>query len=441
MKKLVLISILPIIFGYNLYSQALTEAQMQQFMPKLKNLLADYQTYGHFSQDGAKIDWTYVNSFQMLFSKDYRYSVYNDLTPDKDLLFYSPEGYAALVEKYFPTGLDVTIDIDNHQIIESSISRGKFLVTVKVSKRIAGIRSDQNIFRKSIDLYFFISALETPSGIDNLRISGISNESKYASITRGRTRGELFVGVIGVYSSTRLYNSNILASNIWLTENGSSINPSIFLTFMINKNIGISTGFRMSTYQTQFTIKSYNGMSNKLLIDIDEEDFYPIYNTPQLLEANTVKSYDVPLLLNLMFGGAKLKVYANLGVQFTMINDAYYTLSGQTTKSGFYPNYNVVLSDIPEYGFETYNFNPDQKNDMKITGNFISGYASTGIAIPLNNLLFNLGVNFTHGFTDIGFDKPRYESDFNYTINKPVKNTFLQSFGFELGLMYRVVKR
>ena len=108
----------------------------------------------------------------------------------------------------------------------------------------------------------------------------------------------------------------------------------------------------------------------------------------------------------------------------------YYILNGESTTSGYYPDYNVLLEDIPDYGFETTSFS-NEETDITIPSNALSAYTGFGVYIPLPaNLSMKIGANLKYGITDMELEPSPVLTD--------PGQTFLRYGGIEIGLAYHL---
>lgn len=426
-------------------AQEISDELKQSFLPKIQQILKDYELISQFSTDGSTIDNKLIAQFPSLFAPKIKYGIYNDLALNKGSSLDNPSEYTNFVKEFYPQGLDVTLDMERVSIVGGTLRKGTYTIVAKVSKRVAGIYARQNIRRATIDLYFYFTAPEVTEGIPDFKISSIVNTDRYLALTDSRGKSGLYLGVAGIYTQSQIFSSAVYSSENWNHSLGTSITPAANLTIMLSRGFGIGTGFRMSSYLTNFTLGQFNSTSNQSVSDIDGENYYPVLSVSKLTESNTIKSYDIPVYFHFLMGKSKLRFYLNLGVVFTLVNQAYFTLEGSATKAGYYSyyyngtTYNYTLEDITEYGFGTTNYKADKQYEMKLPGNALAGYGALGfkiMATPRFNI--HLGATINYGLTDLEFSKPRHDYDFNYTLNQEVGPTFLQAMGVEVGMNFRL---
>jgi len=426
-------------------AQEISDEQKQTFLPKIQKILKDYEAISQFSTDGSTIDNKLIAQFPGLFAPKIKYGIYNDLALNKGSSLDNPSEYTNFVKEFYPQGLDVTLDMERVSIVGGTLRKGTYTIVAKVSKRVAGIYARQNIRRATMALYFYFTAPEVTEGIPDFKISSIVSTDRYLALTDSRGKSGLYLGVAGIYTQSQIFSSAVYSSEKWAPAMGSSITPAANLTIMLARGFGIGTGFRMSSYLSNFTLNQYNGTSTQTVSDIDGESYYPVLSVPQLTEKNTIESYDFPVYFHFLMGRSKLRFYLNMGVVFTLVNKAYYTLEGTATKAGNYSyNYNgttytYTLEDISEYGFGTTSYKADTQYEMKLPGNALAGYGALGfkiMATPRFNIHFGATINY--GLTDLELSKKRYDFDFTSTLGKEVGPTVLQALGVEFGLNFRL---
>jgi len=424
----------------NLYAQNLTDDQKNAFMPNIKRLLKDYEQYSQFTTDGIRLNNDYIIQFSTLFNRKIKNGIYNDITPTNKGIFHTVDEYVSFVRSNYPQGLDVTIDIDNIQIEEAYLKKTVFEITVKVHKKITGLFNNQKIHHFNDDLFFTLTATADAQGKpSDFKINGILNKSRYAQTIINRQGKGVFVGITGLYALTQIYSPMSFSSDILEAKSGNSFYPGIDLLVMFTNSFGLGTGIRFSSYKSSFNISSYNKTSDAVITDIDGDTYNPVLQINNLNQVSTVKSLDIPILLKFRGGKNKTKFYFDLGVIYTKISNATFTLTGNSVRKGYYSApYYVTLSDIPEYGFGSYTYRNDEFNLMTESSTF-SGYTSFGLMFQLpQNLLLKIGGSLTYGLSDLKPDNNNTDNYINLVSSKPVENTTLRAISIEMGIFYKI---
>ena len=438
MKSRLLILILMIVTS-NIYAQNLTEEQKNDILPRVQFLLKDYELINQFSSDGISLNDNYLKRFTLLFESPLKYGIYNDLSPAKKGAFSTVEQYVNFVKTNYQQGLDVTID--NVKIVDASITKNGYSIAVLARKKIAGIFNNQGIHRFNEDLYFILtSKVDGQGNPTQFMISGILTKDKFAQTYYKKNEGRINLGLVALVSQTNIYNNEISSSNIWKLTSGTVVYPGIDINFMLTKHFGIGAGLRLSSYNATYGISNYNKKSDRMMTDIDGDSYNPVLQIPSIEQQSFIKSYDIPVTLKFQFGKGKVRFYLDVGAIGSIISKSYFTIKGSSVKSGYYSSLNVTLTDIPEYGFGSYNYKNETNYELlKGKTTSFSGYTSLGFLFQISpSILFTVGAGMTYGLTDPNFDSNISENFINLTLPKPITGTTLRSTGVEMGVFYSI---
>ncbi|MHC1703735.1 MAG: hypothetical protein AB9846_07490 [Tenuifilaceae bacterium] len=435
-----LILLIFVLFSVSLNAQDLTEEQKNALLPSIKQILKDYEKYSQFSSDGINLYKEYINKFSSLFDPIIKGGIYNDIIPAGKGTFLTSYEYVSFVITNYPQGLDVAMDIDNIKIENAILKKGVYAVTVKVRKKVTGMFNNIKIHRFNDDLYFTFSASLNDQGTaSNLKINGVLSKSKFAQTLTNKQGKGVYLGISGLYAQTKIYSPMSFDSDILDAKPGSSIYPGFDLVAMFTNGFGIGTGVRLSSYQSSFAIGSYSKTSEAIITDEDGDTYNPVLQISNLNQTSTIKSLDIPILLKFRGGKKKTKFYLDLGVIYSKISSATFTLDGNAVRSGYYTEYKAILTDITEYGFGSYNYNADSEYELKTEETTLSGYASLGLMFQLSQSLhLKIGGGLTYGISDLKPDPNNADNYINLVSKEPVKNTTLQANGVEIGLYYRI---
>ena len=154
------------------------------------------------------------------------------------------------------------------------------------------------------------------------------------------------------------------------------------------------------------------------------------------------KCLNIPLFIRIdhFFSSNWNFVFLEAGVQFSFPSYASSDFSGSATHQGYYPQYHVLLYDIPELGFYTdKDFN--YTNSFKPQSTSVNGYIMLGCKFPFLNpsTSINLGIMYIRDITKINdnnegeFLFSKEYGDYNSLINAS-SDVKLQSLGFSIGV-------
>jgi len=429
-----------LLFTANLSAQTLTQQQMSALIPKVKEVLKEYELANQFTIDGITINNDYAAMFISLFDPRMRYGIFNDLSPTNKGTLSTAEMYVNYVKTNYPQGLDVSMMIDSMLIFDAAVKKTTFTFSVKVHKRIRGLFSNQAIHRFNNYLYLSFSATSDAAGNPtNLKINGVLTVDRYAQTLLNKKWGGISLGVTGLYSQTQIYSAMLYTSDVWKPSLGSNIYPGFELAIMFTNGFGIGSGVRLSSYKTAFAITNFNNKSALTLVDKDGDSYSPVLKISDMTQQNQIKSLDIPIVLKFRGGKGNAKFYLDLGAIYSKISKSYFTLEGTIVRSGFYPSYNITLTDIPEYNFGNFTYTTDKQYQLKSEASVISGYASMGMLFQLfPGFLLKIGGGMTYGLTDLKYDQKNADNYINLTLPASVESTTLRSFGAEIGFIYKL---
>jgi len=133
-----------------------------------------------------------------------------------------------------------------------------------------------------------------------------------------------------------------------------------------------------------------------------------------------------------------LKFQCSLGPKISFaVQSNFKTTGGAIETTGYYPQYNVVLFDMPQHNFSTLTSFP--KNDISLNP-VVSAYSNLGGLYKLNNSLdLFAGVYFDYGMTNMidVQDKLLYQEDgvYNGVFSSDLTNKVKPiAWGFKVGI-------
>jgi hypothetical protein len=268
----------------------------------------------------------------------------------------------------------------------------------------------------------------------------VADATKHAQVQGDKKYGGLYVGLSGGYNQNVMMYPNLNSSSIWSWQMGTSIMPTLEIHYMFNRGFGFATGVRAGNYSPGLSLKNFSGQLSSPITDDDDDLYYPIYEISNLEEVSTIKTIDIPMYVKIRAGSGKVGFYLDFGVVYSLFNSMSYTLSGTATRKGYYPDFDVVLEDIPEYNFYTNTtFSANDVMELTPPKNGFSGYASMGLSVAVyKNMMLRIGASANYGLVDMRESVPHHSIDYFSTSGVKPGEVFLHSASVELGLYYRV---
>ena len=162
---------------------------------------------------------------------------------------------------------------------------------------------------------------------------------------------------------------------------------------------GIQTGIGIQSFSTLSTL---NLTESTPAIDSDEDMYFFKSNFKNWQENQQVLFFEIPLTGQFKHRfNSKFGLLATAGAKVSIpIHVNYKTTGGEIVASGYYPQWNIELTDIPEQGFKTvtqsysgkYSFKPSYMAIAELGGIYrisekIDLYAGAYFNYGLNNIL------------------------------------------------------
>ncbi|MBN2756634.1 MAG: outer membrane beta-barrel protein [Bacteroidales bacterium] len=242
--------------------------------------------------------------------------------------------------------------------------------------------------------------------------------------------------------SSKFYNSAVNDSPEWNLESRMNAMIELNFSYFITTNIGLGTGVAIGSYKSNQHLGTFNNFGENYIERIDKDgDKYFLYNIADIVNETTdIKVVSIPLVLKYQIRQhKKIGFYADFGLRFMYIFDTYISADIKSETQAYYPDYHIVLYDLPEYGFENINTTLDQEISKYESVNF-SLMANLGLSYKMGKKMHaDFGFYFEYGLTDIGFTEPQYQSDFLSTIGIQDK-TSIRAIGFSIGIRYELGK-
>lgn len=445
--------ILVLSWGITASAQAsLTPQQEDMFRGRVRQLIQSYSEANEITKDYESVDPQMVDRLIKSFVFSSKKDVFNDLLPNKveGSRYLTPAEYAQFAQKYYPEGLDVKLEIVDIIINREPMKKGGYYeAIVRAKKEIRGFYNTTRIHNFSDELYFYVQGTFVDGNIDGIGISMVADIKKHAQKQANRKYRGLYAGVSGGYSYSTLFSSELISNgDIWQSQFGNSFLPTFELHYMLSRGFGFGTGIRIGSYKPHLVMDSFQGKINTTFFDIDQDQYWPIYNVKGLEEIRDISTIDVPLLIKFRTGYGKSGLYIDAGLVYSMYRSMEYTLSGMASRSGEYPNLgNVILEDIEAYGYFTNKeFSSADVYTLTPPNSGFSAMLSFGLTIvPVQNIMLRVGLTGSYGLTDISYDAKDSSLgippvDYYHTTGQPLGETLLHSFSIDFGVYYRIFK-
>ena len=259
--------------------------------------------------------------------------------------------------------------------------------------------------------------------------------------TRIKIKPGFFVGFETGISQYRIITEGIGSMEGMKSVQGNSFSGTVETGYFFSGGFGLSTGIGIYTSNNTINLEDY---SNKFSTTDSENDFYERRISGSAITENlNLSCLKIPLMLNLRIPGRSIfSVYLEAGINLSVPLKKDYSSSGLFSFTGYYPEFNVLLKDLPEYGFVS-NAAVSSFGEPVFKTYFLEGVASAGFQFLIaGKIQLSAGASYSRSLTDIADYREQINfqlaSDSN-SINSMLggsNSSITESMGLRLSLRY-----
>jgi len=216
----------------------------------------------------------------------------------------------------------------------------------------------------------------------------------------------LFVGLSLGPAQSQIINDGILAVSDLRSDKQTTFGVSTEVGYFFSKHFGISSGIGFVSYNAQVTLDTYQSKFNT--VDSENETYERQVSGSGIKEVQKVGYLCVPVCLDLRLPlGKAIGFCVQAGMNLAVPVSKKYTSSGTFTYKGYYPAYNVLLENLPAYGFPS-NISSVSAGALKIKPLGFNAIASAGFDfIVQKKITLALAVNYSRSLSNIsGYSSP-----------------------------------
>ena len=273
-------------------------------------------------------------------------------------------------------------------------------------------------------------------------LTGSASELFSQASNKGRVKyNGLFFGFTAGQSQSHIVNEGALGVSGLLSKGMDTNIGSFEIGYFFSRFFGLSTGIGFDAYKTQLTLDTYE---NKFItVDSENESYERRVSGTGIKELQEVDFLTVPLCLNFRIPvtrtiGLFMQADANVAIP---VNNRY-SSSGTFTYKGYYATYNVLLENLPDYGFPG-NYNTSADGELIMPEYTFNAMGSAGIDLfLLRNIQISGAAFYTKSFSDV----PAYTSRDKFKLSPDVdqlnsmmggcSSISLESMGIKVSLRY-----
>lgn len=250
----------------------------------------------------------------------------------------------------------------------------------------------------------------------------------------------LFIGINLMPAQSQIMNEG---SDLSLSGSPVNvINGSVEFGIFLGRRLGLNLGIGYGTFGEILQLSEHTGVFQAT--DSENDDYEMRWTGSGIREEQNISYLSIPLGIRYQLPlSAKFALYGKGEIDFCLPLDRSYTSSGVYSYAGYYPAYNVLYSNLPEYGFPS-DLNTDIEGDLEINSFRLLGALSGGASFNFSkNMQISAGVVFMSSFGSISSSSAG-SADARLTDGPDKVNSLmelgdganLRSVGFNLGVIY-----
>lgn len=272
----------------------------------------------------------------------------------------------------------------------------------------------------------------------NISVYSQGTDSRSSSLMK---RDKLFFGISLNGLSTNISNEKTFISSPLVNKKGNSFSASLDLGYFFSRIAGINIGIGYGSYVSEFSIDTISVKYQAT--DSENENYEMQIIGKSIIENQKISFLSFPVCINLRFPASeKLGLFLKGGVNIDIPVTRSYNGSATFTYNGYYPEYPVLLRNLPDYGFPS-NLETKSSGKLKINSVNTTFIASGGVYISLGRKLrLLLGAHLSKSLSNVSAYKPnpgfRITSEANElnSIMEGSSKASLQAVGVNLGINY-----
>jgi hypothetical protein len=271
-------------------------------------------------------------------------------------------------------------------------------------------------------------------------ISGYELHAQESDSIKSGPKG-LFVGLSLGPSQTLISIEGLLSVSELVNHRKIGISGTVEVGYFLSDYIGLSSGMSYNSFNGQVTLNAYQNKFNTY--DSENEAYERQVSGTNITEDQKIAILGIPIYLNFRVPfNKRTGLSIRTGIEMAIPVTRNYHSTGTFTYKGYYPKYNVLLEDLPAYGFPS-NTAIATDGAPEIKSFWVDVSASAGIDFYITKeVLSSVSVFYTRSLSGIQAyaspEKFQLSTDANQ-INSMMggsSNVYIQSAGLQITLHY-----
>lgn len=238
---------------------------------------------------------------------------------------------------------------------------------------------------------------------------------------------------------TTIFAAPVIDNRQMDVDNHPAFSYHLGLGFTFNNYIGIASGITYYSLRTEISsnlytdqVESYDTEGDYFIMNIEGEDYSESAGADYLQIPMT---FMLNIPLNYTFN-----ILLEPSLVYAVVIKSTFETQGTFSYQGYYPDYNVTLTDIPEHGFED-NAEINHSGNLNVR-NFAGASVKLGLRLKFSSTLsvqFGgiYGTNFSPLFTEETYSKhPLVSPTQSNSAIETADNQRFQRFGGFIGLRF-----
>ena len=251
----------------------------------------------------------------------------------------------------------------------------------------------------------------------------------------------LFAGFSIGAGQSAILTEGVSSVSKMITAKRSSWTGTMEIGYFFSDYFGLSSGINFSFYSGQAELASY---ANKFTTTDSENESYERRVTGNTISENqNIGLLGIPFSLQLRIPlSKKLGIFMQTGINLSMPLVKKYQSNGTFTYKGYYPSYNVLLENLPAYGFPT-NASVTTNGKLELKQLCLNGNAAAGFDFKIQPKVhlvlaafYDKSLSTISASTNTESFQLSQDKDLINSLMGGSNQTMLQSMGVKLSLRY-----
>jgi hypothetical protein len=253
----------------------------------------------------------------------------------------------------------------------------------------------------------------------------------------------MFIGLSVGPSHSQIINEGTTYISKIINTGKNSYFGSINIGYSFSRFFDISSGLGIKSFNSQASIDTYQSKLNST--DSENDKYERQVSATGVKEIQKVNVLSIPLSLTFRVPfGQKVSFFLQPGISLILPLSKSYKSSGTFTYKGYYQQYDILLENLPSYGFPS-NKSTSQEGKLNLISQGFNVNISAGFDFALKkNLRLAIAGDFDKALSSVS----NYPSPYGFQLSPDVNQinslmggsarATIQSLGLVISLRYHI---